>query len=106
MVGPPACLRCDVGKCGRGGLIIRVWVGEQTNGCMGVRVDVCRGGCMGGCLDVWVGGWEGGCVGVRVNGWMMVLRGSSRWEPVVSCVGDAVWAVGCGRCAVCDCASL
>ena len=90
MVGPPACLRCDVGKCGRGGLIIRVWVGEQTNGCMGVRVDGCRGGCMGGCLDVWVGGWEGGCVGVRVNGWMMVLRGSSRWEPVVSCVGDAV----------------
>ena len=50
VVGPPACLRCDVGKCGRGGLIMRVWVGEQTNGCMGVRVDGCRGGCVWVCI--------------------------------------------------------
>ena len=27
VVGPPACLRCGVGECGQGGLIMRVWVG-------------------------------------------------------------------------------
>ena len=51
VVGPPACLRCGVGECGQGGLIMRVWVGERTDGCVGLWMD--------GCSGVWMYGWDG-----------------------------------------------
>jgi hypothetical protein len=56
VVGPPACLRCGVGECGQGGLIMRVWVGERTDGSVGLWMDGCMGGCMGGCMYVCMGG--------------------------------------------------